>query len=138
MFVTVVLAVYELSTGKCFIARGGHPAPVLRGKSAAREIDCAAGCLIGIMEDAPTIGECVLNLEFGDIVVFYTDGVTEAAENGIGQMFGQQRLNQSISALPIGGPLQDHLKQLTSEVDQFSGARTAQDDLTLLLIRRLD
>jgi serine phosphatase RsbU (regulator of sigma subunit)/anti-sigma regulatory factor (Ser/Thr protein kinase) len=75
-FCTVALAVFDPARGVLEIASGGHPPPLLlRGGDV--ETLGSSGTILGIMEDPPLTGR-EIELEPGDTVVFYTDGVTDA------------------------------------------------------------
>ena len=78
-FVTVALARVELTPqgARMEIATAGHPAPILARDGAAAPVG-EIGTPLGIIGD-PELPEVVVELEPGDVVAFYTDGVTEAA-----------------------------------------------------------
>jgi sigma-B regulation protein RsbU (phosphoserine phosphatase) len=74
--------------------------------------------------------QTILELDPGDSILFYTDGVTEA--NGPSGMFGQERLVTSMMRGNRRGP--DLLDGLLGEVAAFSGSSTYQDDITILVL----
>jgi sigma-B regulation protein RsbU (phosphoserine phosphatase) len=90
------------------------------------------GIAIGAVEDA-RYEDTTVSLESGDVVVFYTDGVTEAID-GIGNQFGEQRLfdvarsNRGLSAEEIS-------RRIKSEVLSFSGGALQSDDITLIVMK---
>jgi phosphoserine phosphatase RsbU/P len=136
MFVTVVVAVFDVLTGECVIARGGHPAPLLRTSGGkATFVDSHPGCLVGILEDCAPFQEVRLQLAPGDTLIFYSDGLTEATHLPTGELFGNQRLLSIAMQLPENSSLADYISIFRSEVDRFCAPSSAQDDLTLLLLR---
>jgi sigma-B regulation protein RsbU (phosphoserine phosphatase) len=138
MFVTALLGIYDARTGEFVFARGGHPAPLLRSADGTiREIDSHPGCLIGIEENCPSMRDSTIQLQHGDTILFYTDGVTEAAEPQ-GAQFGCERLLDAIRQASGHAPLTEWIQQLKLRLAEFCGATGPQDDVTLLLLRHAD
>lgn len=136
MFVTVLLGIYEPATGLCSFARGGHMAPLLRrSDGTVEEVESHPGCLIGIEEGGVALCEQSVALAEGDTLIFYTDGITEAAKLEGGEMFGGPRLLKAAAAFPSGGQLKDWAAALRAEVNGFCAPGGPQDDITLLLLR---
>ncbi len=71
----------------------------------------------------------------GDILVLYTDGITEAA-NEAGEEFGASRLQETV-ARHARLPVQALLQAIVSEVRQFGNRVELQDDITLVVARSL-
>lgn len=135
MFVTVLLGVYDPVTGRALLARGGHPPAVLRKHGGAvAEIESQPGRLIGIEGAADCFSEVTVNLEPGDALLLYTDGLTEA--EAAASQFGVERLLQCVERLSADGSLREWAETLRREVELFSASSQLQDDLTLLLLRR--
>ncbi|MDB6037634.1 MAG: rsbU 1 [Verrucomicrobiales bacterium] len=136
MFVTFVMAVYDIESGNCVLARAGHPAPLLRSSNGSvEEISCHQGCLVGITEDCPAFEEFIVQLSPGDTLIFYTDGFTEAARHGTGELFGTRRLLAMAEKVSVTAALHDYVSLFRSEVDRYCAPAPPQDDLTLLLLR---
>lgn len=111
----------------------GHwPSIIVRNDGSVERLDLA-GVVLGIGEDfSYEEQECSLNS--GDMLVLFTDGVSEA-ENGSGEMFGEDRLikyMQSRRADSFDSILQD----LVCNVQQFTGCPQFQDDLTVIALRK--
>jgi phosphoserine phosphatase RsbU/P len=137
MFVTILLGIYNAVSGECVIARAGHPPPILKkANGTAVELPSSTGCLLGYLESCPPIDEYPVQLEPGDALLFYTDGVTEAEIQGGGEMFGPERLRKTVEALAPDASLSQWSASLRGAVNEFSGGAGFQDDLTLLLLRR--
>jgi len=75
-FCTVTFAVFEPGRGRLEIASGGHPAPLLLRAGEVSPIG-SGGTILGILQD-PSLVDDVIELEPGDTVLFYTDGLTDA------------------------------------------------------------
>jgi serine phosphatase RsbU (regulator of sigma subunit) len=92
----------------------------------------SAGPLIGAFEGA-TFGEETLQLESGDLLVAFSDGVTEA-RNADGEEFGEERLLACIESQRELAP-SALLDRLLETVQQFSAGAARRDDSTVLVLR---
>ena len=97
-FVTACCArVLRTSSGaRVTVASGGHPLPFIVRASGHVEVAGAPGTILGIFED-PELPDTVVDLENGDALVLYTDGVTD--ERNDGEQFGEERLRSVLSSL---------------------------------------
>ena len=79
--------------------------------------------------------ESQLTLLSDDLLVFFTDGISEP-ENAYGEMFGEERL---IDLVVKNAHLDDQeiIRIVAAAVHQWTGSDELQDDMTLLLVRRL-
>jgi sigma-B regulation protein RsbU (phosphoserine phosphatase) len=133
MFVSIVYAIIELDTGTVRYVRAGHnPALHVRsgGEIALLNPD---GIALGIMPD-PDLAEEVFTLMPGDMLVLYTDGVTEAW-NGVDDEFGMERLLQATSAGARTSPA-ELIEGVNSAVHAFVGGSAQSDDYTILVVKR--
>jgi serine phosphatase RsbU (regulator of sigma subunit) len=114
---------------------GGHLDPILYRQATARsEVVPLEGPFVGLeldLEDG-AIAQTTLSLEPGDLLVFYTDGLTEA-RNANGEMFGLERLRQTVDAAPTL-PLEQLIERVLQECNAFASAR--RDDITMVALRR--
>src|SRR4051812_10574607 len=81
--------------------------------------NCGAGCLIGVAENCPDLYEITISLAPGETIIFYTDGVTEAAEKGTGPLFGTDRLIEVTRRIGAQAPLREYTQTLRAEIDRF-------------------
>ena len=108
---------------------------VHRRRSGRVEVVTNDGSWLGVLRDLKgVVGDLDIPVEPGDTVLLFTDGVTEAT-NAAGEMFGQQRLEACFARL-ASQPLDALLLRLQEEVTRFQP--TPQDDVTLMLLRRLE
>ncbi|MBQ6576082.1 MAG: PP2C family protein-serine/threonine phosphatase, partial [Lachnospiraceae bacterium] len=130
MFVTVWLGILELSTGRMTAANAGHEYPAIRraGGSFALFID-KHDFVIGAFEGIK-YHEYELQLQPGDKLFVYTDGVPEAT-NAEKELFGTDRMLGALNTDPEAGPY-DILMNVQSDVDSFVGEAEQFDDLTML------
>ena len=108
------------------LASAGHPPPlVVRGGRA--EPVSAPGTLLGIYPDV-TLTEVTFELHRGEIMVLYTDGVTEARDAV--ELYGSERLAHAVAA---GGPADELADRVLADVDAFQHWRQ-RDDIAVLVI----
>jgi len=132
-FATFFLGIYDDATGWLVYTNAGHPPPVLirNGEALRLEIN---GMVVGAIASA-AYTESSVRLEEGDLLVCFTDGVTEP-ENEYGEMFGEQRLIELLLSY-AGAQPQQILAAVEQAVHQWTGTAELQDDLTLLVARRV-
>lgn len=132
MFVTLFIGVLNVRTGKMEFVSGGHLPPVLVHDGTAQEVRGVSGLVVGGMEGC-TYTPFELQLEKGDTLFLYTDGVTEAMDNDKA-LYGTPRLLQLMeekSTLRLG----DLLYEVRRNVDAFSKGAPQSDDITMLVLR---
>ena len=134
-FVTAVLATLDTATGVLHYVLAGHPPPLLvrRGR-AIKELGHPPRTPLGVRELPPdrfNVGH--EQLEPGDRLLLYSDGITEA-RNADGEFFGEHRLVDFTRRAELAGlPAPETLRRLTAAVLAHQGGRL-QDDATLVLV----
>ena len=133
LFITACCAIFDAPTRTLSYANAGHPPPLLLRESATKctRLD-ADGLLLGIEKDV-AFADMRVTLETGDIVVFYTDGITET-ENTAGEMFGIERLGQALTAHRRENP-ETVVSNILATLEHFGGGREHEDDLTLVVMK---
>jgi phosphoserine phosphatase RsbU/P len=111
----------------------GHNFPYLFRASGERKSLETGGLVVGMMEEARYQEECVA-LAPGDRVVFYTDGVTEAARPDQ-EMFGEERLIHLVESLPRDLAAREVVDRVLKGVREFLGDTEAGDDITVMVLR---
>jgi sigma-B regulation protein RsbU (phosphoserine phosphatase) len=130
-FVTAFYGVYDPAQRQLTYACAGHNPPRWRRCPAGgpESLDGVLGLPLGIFA-GETYQDCSRVLLPGDQIVFYTDGVTEAA-NPAGQMFGLERLDRILAKCPTNAA--DLLASVLAELDEFTQGAPAADDRTLVV-----
>ena len=132
MFVTVWMGILELSTGKMKAANAGHEYPaVMRSGGNFELLKDKHGFVIGGLADI-TYAEYELQLDPGDKLFVYTDGVPEAT-NADTVMFGTDRMIDTLNRDP-GASSEELLRRLEGDVRQFVGKAEQFDDFTMLCV----
>ena len=132
-FVTLFLLALNPKGEGCFI-NAGHNTPYLyRSRSGEIEELHSGGLILGAFDFA-TYESFPLILKQGDILVVYSDGVTEA-QDPKGEMFGEERLIQLIkNEAPSGGEALE--KGILQSIEEFTRGVAQTDDITFLLVER--
>ena len=132
MFVTVWLGILEISTGRLTAANAGHEYPVLMrpGKKSVLYQD-PHGFVIGGISGVK-YQEYELQLQPGEKLFVYTDGVPEAT-NAEQEQFGTDRMLDALDKNPDARP-EEVLHQVRATVDEFVGDAEQFDDLTMLCL----
>ena len=132
MFVTVWLGILEISTGKLTAANAGHEFPAICEKGGSFELyKDKHGFVVGGMDGVHYKGYD-LQLNPGDKLFVYTDGVPEATD-GSGEMFGTDRMIETLSSCTDNTP-KEILQGVKSAVDSFVGDAEQFDDLTMMCL----
>jgi sigma-B regulation protein RsbU (phosphoserine phosphatase) len=118
--------------GALEFVRAGHPSPLLQRRGEVRELYSTGSLPIGLVESA-SFASSRFQLEPGDTLLLYTDGVTEAEDKDrnlfqdarLKETFGQHQ-NSSLKSLQDG---------ILSAVEKFTDGASQSDDVTLLVVR---
>jgi serine phosphatase RsbU (regulator of sigma subunit)/anti-sigma regulatory factor (Ser/Thr protein kinase)/HPt (histidine-containing phosphotransfer) domain-containing protein len=133
MFVTLFCAVLEQDTGRLTCASGGHLSPLLvRPGEAPRPALPSEGTLVGVLPGL-AYRSTELILAPGDLLVAFTDGVTEA-RNQEGTLFGEARLRALLAGAREGTP-SEAVEAILAGVREFAGAAEQADDIAILAVR---
>jgi len=114
-----------------YVVAGHSPPFVVRSNGEVEQLELS-GPLLGVLEaeyESPTVA-----LHSGDLLVTYTDGYSEA-ENPEGEMLGDERIAAAVAQW-AGRPLAEIAERLDRMTEEYRQGAPAQDDLTLLLVRR--
>lgn len=131
-FVTAVLAVFDPSTGQLVYSNAGHNPPYWMRPNGRYTALREGGLVLGLFQESVYAEERV-QLEEGDLVALFTDGVTEA-QNEFEEFWGEERL---IDILRMQGSKSCRrlVSEILEDVRDFSGDQGQTDDLTLLFLR---
>lgn len=131
-FTTAFLGELDVPSRTLQYICAGHNPPVLRRAGGMLERLEAGGLPLGVMASA-RYEQGAIMLDSGDLLVVFTDGVTEA-ENERQDEFGEPRLLAVVRGLGAGAAA-EALKRVMSAVDAFVGRTRQHDDITALVMR---
>ncbi len=132
MFATLFLGVLEPETGLMTYVNGGHEPPAIINVHGVKTVLDPTGPAVGLMPDSRFSFQQV-QFAHGDILVAYTDGVTEA-RSPTNEMFGEERMIALLEN-PISSA-SDALQRIEAAVRQHMADRLASDDITMLAVQR--
>ena len=136
MFVTVWLGILEISTGKMKCANAGHEYPAIMRRGGKFELlKDRHGFVLAGMEGA-RYREYELELQVGDRLFVYTDGVPEATDAS-NTLYGTDRMLAALNRVR-GGSCRQLLETVHGDVDSFVGGADQFDDITMLCIEIKD
>ena len=132
LFVTVWLAIVELSTGMGLAANAGHEHPAICRRDGQYELVIYRHSLAVAAMEGIRFKEHSFELKPGDRLFVYTDGVTEAT-NGRNELFGTDRMLAALNIRPDAEPSM-LLRNVKAEIDGFVGSAPQFDDMTMMCL----
>lgn len=133
-FITFFMTVIDPSTGELVFTNAGHNPPLLVRASGACDKLAGGGVILGILPMA-TYKESHTRMEPGDVLVLFSDGVTEAPDPS-GEDFGDERLAQLVASLR-DRPAAEMVEAIEKAVTEFTQGAPAADDITVVVARKL-
>ena len=132
MFVTTWIGVLDFTTGKLEYISAGHNPAILVNNNNPEYLRVKNGFVLGGM-DGMKYKENVLDLNDGDTIFLYTDGVTEA-ENKEHSLFGEDRLLEVFKNNRNSNPI-DIINNVNNSVETFINGNSQFDDITMLCFK---
>jgi adenylate cyclase len=134
MFVTAFAGILDLASGALVFASAGHDAPfVVRRSAPPRQLETVGGPPLGVVDEFrfPVDHDF---LDFDEVLLLYTDGVTEATDAAM-TLYGKERLTTLLAVTP---PDDAHgvIDAVVVDVLGFAGGTEQADDIALLALRR--
>jgi len=135
LFLSAFYALLTAGSGRITYCNAGHNPPLWyqSDRQAFRPL-AADGIVLGVLEDV-SLHNAAIEVAPGDLLVFYTDGVTEAMNEEM-EEFGAERLRSAIED-GAGGDADDVLEAIVAAVDDHTGEMPRWDDVTLVVARRM-
>ena len=135
MFVTIFYGIYNIRTGEVTYTNAGHNPPyIIKADGTVDRLPYSDNIIAGIMEGFHFTEETFF-LQPGDMLLLYTDGVTEATNNEYVE-YGDERLEALLKKSHLAN-CQQMVDILKADVKAFEGDEDQSDDITLLAIKRL-
>lgn len=134
LFLSTFYGTLDTETGELVFANAGHNWPLWH-QAATGEVQrlTARGIILGIFKNIE-LEERSITVAPGDLVVFYTDGVTEARD-AAGRLFDEERLRAAMAGVPAGSAEQI-LQAVVQALEDFTGQAPQADDFTIIVVRR--
>jgi serine phosphatase RsbU (regulator of sigma subunit) len=132
-FITFFFSVLDPKTGDLAFANAGHNPPIVMRASGESEMLDDGGPVLGVLPLA-RYGERRAHLDPGDMLVLYSDGVTEATNHAYDE-FGEQRLIEVLRC-HRKEPAAEIVEAVTAAVAEFAAGAPPADDITLVVAKR--
>jgi PAS domain S-box-containing protein len=133
LFITLFCASYDPKSRMLTYADAGHcPALIFRQSESACQWLDAEGMIVGIKKGV-VFEEKQLQLESGDVLILYTDGVTEARSDGE-ELFGDERLCRILREWHWQSP-EEIIAEILKNVAEFASAIPLEDDVTIVVMK---
>ncbi|MEN6611504.1 MAG: SpoIIE family protein phosphatase [Methanoregulaceae archaeon] len=133
MFITLFYGMIDGEKRSLEYVNAGHNPPFLyRASDTSLTEIPATGIAVGLMEDA-VYGSGKVQFGSGDILVLFTDGITEAM-NASGEMYGEDRLKAAVLG-SVRLPAQEIVDRILDEVSAFGGSTPQYDDISILVLK---
>jgi sigma-B regulation protein RsbU (phosphoserine phosphatase) len=133
-FITFFFCVLDAAAGELRFANAGHNPPMIVRASGETEMLEGGGPVLGILSIAPYSEERA-RLEPGDMLVLYSDGVTEATNHEFDE-FGEERLLEVLKA-HREDPAPEIVEAVTKALAEFAAGAPQADDITLVVAKRV-
>ena len=148
MFVTLFVGVLDLATGQLQYCNAGHNAPTKvkslefldessgKGEAIVESVPCESNLPLGVLSGFDYVEQTV-QMNVGDSLFLYTDGLTEA-ENDRHELFGEQRVMEVIRQWQSPMTSADRIASMQTAVNTFVGDAQQSDDLTMFTFTLLE
>jgi serine phosphatase RsbU (regulator of sigma subunit)/putative methionine-R-sulfoxide reductase with GAF domain len=133
MFVTAFAGILNLRTGEIEYSDGGHEPPFVIHNGSVEMLNKRGGVALGVVADHPfSVG--TIQLQPGDTLVLYTDGVNEAM-NGRNQMFCRSTIAHTLADLSLDVSPEQLVGAVFERVSEFAAGAPQSDDITVMAIK---
>jgi serine phosphatase RsbU (regulator of sigma subunit) len=134
-FISFFIGVLDPHSDQITYVNAGHNPPLLVHHNGTVEKLEGGGLLLGILANAQ-YEQRTCQLEQGDVVVLFSDGVTEAARLDVDEEFGEDRLAATLAELSRDSA-KSIIESINQRVQEFTGGAPPADDITLVVARRV-
>lgn len=132
-YATFFFATYNPAARELRYVNAGHNSPLLLRHEGNETLRLEAGGLVVGLFDQAQYQEEVVNLRPGDVLLAYTDGISEAITND-DEEFGEERM-LSAGKAASGGSAEEILQAVFRAADEFTSGAPQQDDMTILIMK---
>jgi len=135
MFTALGLAVLGQDDQTVQWANAAQPYPIVKRGQQLFEFGSYSELPLGMMQNV-AYHDWELDLQAGDIVIFYTDGIIEA-ENEAEEMYGMERLQQVVTHIDSALNAEEIIETILQNVADFAGTAEQYDDMTVVVVKKL-
>lgn len=137
MFTALCIASIDVKSKNFTFSVAGMNDPLLKSHGSVKRLDGpAAGFPLGIMKET-TYGERTVRLDTGDVLVLFTDGITEA-RSGTHRFYGVESLVGLLTTMDTPRlSARDIKREIIADVDRFTGGARQHDDITVIVVKSI-
>jgi phosphoserine phosphatase RsbU/P len=132
-FITFFLGILDPENGEMTYCNAGHNPPLLLRSNGKVETLETTGLILGILPKSE-IAQAKCKLEKGDVVVLFSDGVTEASRMDVDEEFGEERLGEVLLGCSTK-PAAAMIETVIQNVAEFTNGAPPADDITLIVVK---
>ena len=134
MFVTAFYAIYNIKTGQLNYCNAGHNPPYLiKADGKTEDLPMPTDVIVGAFDEIK-YEECTMQMDHGDTLVMFTDGVPEAMNPDL-EEFGTDRLCNILSGM-ADKCCKEIIETIKASIDNFAAGAEQSDDITMLVLKR--
>jgi serine phosphatase RsbU (regulator of sigma subunit) len=139
MFMSMLMLKWNSMTKKMTYVGCGHEHLIIyKAKTGKVEAIVSGGIALGMVADnSKIVKEKDVELETGDVIVLYTDGITEA-RNMKGEMFGLKRVIELVTLYGAQGGASEIIENMAKDFSRFVEEHVQEDDVTLIVVKKLE
>jgi len=134
-FICLELAIIHRNDGIIRFANAAQPHPIIKRGGDVLEFESNSELPLSMKDDTVYV-DCEMELQSGDIVVFYTDGIIEA-ENSAKEMYENHRLEDFIAGMDSSLNAREIIEALLQDISGFVGNAEQYDDMTIVVVKKL-
>ena len=134
-FITFFIGILDPRTGEMRYCNAGHNPPIVVHQGGGVQRLEGTGMILGILPNS-AYEEGTCRLDPGDVVVLFSDGVSEACRPDTQEEFGEDRLAQLLTEIS-GCPAMQIIETVIQQVAEFTAGSPPADDITLVVAKRL-
>jgi phosphoserine phosphatase RsbU/P len=134
-FITFFIGVLEPKTGELTYVNAGHNPPLVAHADGSVEKLEGTGLILGILPVA-VYQQKTCHLDLGDVLLLFSDGVTEPVRPGTDEEFGEDRLARELTGLR-DQDAESIIKSVNQKLEEFTEGAPPPDDITLVVAKRL-
>ena len=135
MFTSLGLAILNQGNNTLQWANAGQPYPLVKRGEQVFEFKSDGGLPLGMAPDV-AYSDWELELQTGDMVIFYTDGVIEA-ENEAEEMYGAERLERVLINVDTAMSARETIETILQGISDLAGSAEQYDDMTVVVVRKV-
>jgi sigma-B regulation protein RsbU (phosphoserine phosphatase) len=136
VFTALSFAVIDIKKKELTFSNAGQMIPLLRRGESLQSIKVEGLRLpLGVKEEVE-YNEVSIQLQFGDVLIFFTDGIVEA-KNSMEELWGLERMEETFRTMSLEKSAKEIVEAFIAEANSFAGTAKQYDDMTIVVVKVL-